>query len=92
MQTIETNEWTQIADLNSAKTYLFTAFSDVNVMQLPCSVNGKYTIPIMWAQQETSPAESDIANADYKLKAKGEQNIFVKCSQVPVYITIQEVI
>lgn len=89
MQTISTNEWTQITGLDASKIYLLQAqYKDHNIG----GVFGSNVTPVMWKQQAEAPEANEDGELSDTLKASGSVNIYVKSQALPVNIIKQEVI
>lgn len=89
MQTITTNEWTQITGLDSSKTYVLQAqYKDYNIG----GVFGSNITPVMWIQAGSTPQADDIGVITDMIKVSGSVNVYVKSQALPVNIIKQEVI
>ena len=89
MQTITTNEWTQITGLDGSKTYVLQAQYKGEYDGV---VYGSNPQAVMWIQAGSTPQADDIGVITDMIKVSGSVNVYVKSQALPVNIIKQEVI
>ena len=91
MQTITTQNWTQITGLDGTKKYILQAQYIPEIGPQPVRLENR-PIQVMWYQGSDAPESTTEGVITDQIKADASVSIYVKSLAYPVNIIVQEVI
>lgn len=91
MQTITTQDWTEITGLDISKKYILQAQYNVEIEQQSVRFENRPTL-IMWYQNSDAPETTTEGVITDRIKAEASIPIYVKSQVIPINIIVQEVI